>query len=64
MKMKANKIKRRFASASLIIIWVLVVCLCVKFFNATILSIMTATVVSMICHYHYEKWEWFSITYY
>ncbi len=64
MKMKANKMKRRFASASLIIVWVLIVCLCTKYFGTRMLSIITATVVSMICHYYYEKWEWFSITYY
>ncbi len=63
MKMKANKTKRRIASASLIIVWVLVVYLCTKYFGTIILSIITATVVAMICHYYYEKWEWFSIYY-
>ena len=63
MKMKAHKAKRRIASASLVIVWVLVVYLCTKFFGTIILSIITATVVAMICHYYYEKWEWFSISY-
>lgn len=64
--MKTHKTKRRIASASLIIVWVLIVSLCVKLFATTMLSIIIATVMSMVLHYYYEKWGWFSIsiTYY
>ncbi len=64
MKMKAHKTRRRIASASLVIIWVSLVALMVKLFDVAILATIIATAICIVFHYYYDKWGWFSISYY